>query len=149
MCNSCTSHYKLLIFQCLGVVKEKTYPVLLHYISRCKVTMLLCWETQYLQSLVLWPGVSCSALRCQKCKQLTSNSNSSFISKQILPVIAVNLAAFSSSIALGFSSILLPQIVCSPHKTEIWDFISKVFDPHTNGTSEFSLTEEEGSWIGC
>ena len=46
-----------------------------------------------------------------KCKQFSFIFFFFFSPQQFLPVVLVNLAAFSSSLALGFSSVLLPQIV--------------------------------------
>jgi len=54
---------------------------------------------------------------------------------QLFPVLAANIAALSSGLAIGFSSILLPQLRPGYNGTE----------PH----QPFSISEEEGSWIAA
>jgi len=54
---------------------------------------------------------------------------------QLFPVLAANIAALSSGLAIGFSSILLPQLRPTYNGTE----------PH----QPFLISEEEGSWIAA
>lgn len=59
---------------------------------------------------------------------------------QLFPVLAVNIAAISSGLAIGFSAILLPQL--RPEYNQTDHFTSEVYQP-------FLITEEEGSWIAA
>merc|ERR1719411_760022 len=67
-------------------------------------------------------------------KPSTGNIDTS-IYYQLFPVLAANIAALSSGLAIGFSSILLPQLRSTYNGTE----------PH----QPFLITEEEGSWIAA
>ena len=59
---------------------------------------------------------------------------------QLFPVLAVNIAAISSGLAIGFSAILLPQLRPTYNQTD--HYTSEVYQP-------FLITEEEGSWIAA
>ena len=59
---------------------------------------------------------------------------------QLFPVLAANIAALSSGLAIGFSSILLPQL--RPGYNETDHFTSMIHQP-------FLISEEEGSWIAA
>ena len=59
---------------------------------------------------------------------------------QLFPVLAVNIAAISSGLAIGFSAILLPQL--RPEYNQTDHYTSEVYQP-------FLITEEEGSWIAA
>merc|ERR1711971_1437403 len=67
-------------------------------------------------------------------KPSTGNIDTS-IYYQLFPVLAANIAALSSGLAIGFSSILLPQLRPTYNGTE----------PH----QPFLISEEEGSWIAA
>merc|ERR550532_2551013 len=58
---------------------------------------------------------------------------------QLFPVLAVNIAAISSGLAIGFSAILLPQLRPEYNQTDV---NSRLYQP-------FLTTEEEGSWIAA
>jgi len=67
-------------------------------------------------------------------KPSTGNIDTS-VYYQLFPVLAANIAALSSGLAIGFSSILLPQLRPTYNGTE----------PH----QPFLISEEEGSWIAA
>jgi len=67
-------------------------------------------------------------------KPSTGNIDTS-VYYQLFPVLAANIAALSSGLAIGFSSILLPQLKPTYNGTE----------PH----QPFLISEEEGSWIAA
>ena len=58
----------------------------------------------------------------------------------MFPVLAANIAAISSGLAIGFSSILLPQLRPGYNQTD--HLTSGIYQP-------FLITEEEGSWIAA
>merc|ERR1719411_2572257 len=59
---------------------------------------------------------------------------------QLFPVLAANIAAISSGLAIGFSSVVLPQLRPGYNQTE--HLTSGLHQP-------FTITEEEGSWIAA
>ena len=59
---------------------------------------------------------------------------------QLFPVLAANIAAISSGLAIGFSSVVLPQLRPGYNQTE--HLSSGLHQP-------FTITEEEGSWIAA
>ena len=86
---------------------------------------------------------------------------------QLLPVLAANIGALSSGLALGYSAVLLPQLrpVCSSDHLFFVDFQEFLFqdenaflfdDYHGNGALNVSSTlyrpftadPDQGSWIG-
>jgi len=67
-------------------------------------------------------------------KPITTGSYDTNIIAQLLPVLAANLAALSSGLALGFSAILLPQL--KPQE----NINSDLYQP-------FTADSEQGSWI--
>jgi len=72
-------------------------------------------------------------------KPSTSGMDTS-IYYQLFPVLVANIAALSSGLAIGFSSILLPQL--RPGYNETDHLTSSVHQP-------FVISEEEGSWIAA
>jgi len=70
----------------------------------------------------------------------SSGSLDTSIYYQLFPVLAINIAALSSGLAIGFSSIVLPQLRPGYNET---DHLSRtVYQP-------FLISEEEGSWIAA
>ena len=59
---------------------------------------------------------------------------------QLWPVLAVNIAALSSGLAIGFSSVLLPQL--RPGYNETDHLTRSLYQP-------WLISEEEGSWIAA
>ena len=59
---------------------------------------------------------------------------------QLFPVLIANIAAVSMGLAIGFSSILLPQL--RPGYNETDHLTSTIYQP-------FLITDEEGSWIAA
>lgn len=70
-------------------------------------------------------------------KPISSNSYDTAVFAQLLPVLAANLAALSSGLALGYSAVLLPQIRPNDQFTSII----------TPGYKPFTADTEQGSWI--
>jgi hypothetical protein len=70
-------------------------------------------------------------------KPISSSSYDTAVFAQLLPVLAANLAALSSGLALGYSAVLLPQI--RPN-----DQFSSIITP---GYKPFTADSEQGSWI--
>jgi len=66
-------------------------------------------------------------------KPITAGSCDTAIIAQLLPVLAANLAALSSGLALGFSAILLPQLIPRERTNDLYQ--------------PFTANSEEGSWI--
>jgi len=73
-------------------------------------------------------------------KPSSSSGLDTSIYYQLFPVLAANIAALSSGLAIGFSSILLPQL--RPGFNETDHFTSMIHQP-------FLINEEEGSWIAA
>ena len=73
---------------------------------------------------------------------------------QVAPALLVNTAAFSSSLALGYSAVLLPQIevrgarLLLRHNTTTWQESSEEGDTARLHRGGLSVTTEQGSWIG-
>jgi MFS family permease len=78
-------------------------------------------------------------------KPTTSADKTSSIFAQLLPVLAVNLGALSSGLALGYSAILLPQLRPDEGNSSASgdDDINKSSTRHL----PFTANQEEGSWI--
>jgi len=73
-------------------------------------------------------------------KPTASSGFDTSIYYQLFPVLAANIAAISSGLAIGFSSILLPQLRPGYNQTD--HLTSGIYQP-------FLITEEEGSWIAA
>lgn len=78
-------------------------------------------------------------------KPTTTADKTSSIFAQLLPVLAVNLGALSSGLALGYSAVLLPQLRPDEGNSTLVgdDDINKSSTRHL----PFTANEEEGSWI--
>jgi hypothetical protein len=63
---------------------------------------------------------------------------------QLLPLLAINIAAFSSGLSLGYSAILLPQI--RPDFQPLEDLAHLVYNTSTK-YRPFTADSEQGSWI--
>jgi len=78
-------------------------------------------------------------------KPVQESSVTSALFAQLLPVLYANIGALSSGLALGYSSILLPQV--RPDTDPLEDFGHHVYNFTTTKYRPFTANTEEGSWI--
>jgi len=64
---------------------------------------------------------------------------------QLLPLLAINIAAFSSGLSLGYSAILLPQI--RPDFQPLEDLAHHIYNLTSTKYRPFTADTEQGSWI--
>lgn len=74
-----------------------------------------------------------------------TDSNSSSVYAQLIPVLAANIGALSSGLALGYSAILLPQL--RPEYEPLMDLGHHVYNLTTTAYKPFTADMEQGSWI--
>jgi len=68
-------------------------------------------------------------------KPISSSTYDTSVFAQLLPVLAANIAALSSGLALGYSAVLLPQLEPDVHVS------------NSSGYRPFTADSEQGSWI--
>jgi len=78
-------------------------------------------------------------------KPVEQGSVTASLFAQLIPLLAVNIAAFSSGLSLGYSAILLPQI--RPDYQPIEDLVHHVYNFTTTKYRPFTADSEQGSWI--
>jgi len=78
----------------------------------------------------------------------TTSGVDSTLYNQLVPVLAANVGALSSGLAIGYSAILLPQLRPEPNRLD--DFLSNgdgVFNASSTLYRPFTADPDQGSWI--
>lgn len=78
-------------------------------------------------------------------KPVQQSSITSTIYAQLLPVLAINIGALSTGLALGYSAILLPQL--RPDSEPLVDLDHHVYNFTHTRHRPFTANDEQGSWI--
>lgn len=78
-------------------------------------------------------------------KPIATNSSTASLFGQLIPLLIVNIAAFSSGLSLGYSAILLPQI--RPEFQPLEDLAHHVYNFSMTSYQPFTADKEQGSWI--